>query len=67
MMLTALRKQLHLSQSEFLAVVKDYHLVNFLISQYELLHYYDNDYVVSDLLRHIDEQGGDSRALRRAF
>ena len=67
MMLTALRKQLLLSQSEFLAVVRDYQLVRFLINQYELLHYYDNDYVVIDLLKHIDEQGGDSRALRRAF
>lgn len=64
-MLTILRKRLGLSRTEFLPIVKRYGLVRFLIDQYELLHYYDNDYIVEDLLKYIEEQGGDSNELRR--
>ena len=64
-MLTALRKRLGLSQAEFIPIVKKYGLVRFMFGQYELLHYYDNDYIVDDLLKYIEEQGGDSNELRR--
>jgi len=65
LMLTALRKRLCLSQAELLPVVQEHGLVGFLVGHYELLHFYDNDYVVDDILMRIDEQGGDTSALRR--
>jgi hypothetical protein len=37
------------------------------LKQYELLHYYDNDYIIEDTLRHITEQGGDIRELQSGF
>ena len=64
-MLTALRKRLGLSQAEFIPFAKKYGLVRFLIDQHELLHYYDNDYIVDDIIKYIEEQGGDTNELRR--
>jgi len=64
MMLTALRKRLDLSQADFLPIVRKYGLVKFLMEQYEILHYYDNDYITGDILNYIEEQGGDSGELR---
>ena len=60
MMLTAVRKRFGLSRSDFFPIVKEYGVIRFLIDQYELLHYYDNDYIVDDVLRYIEEQGGDA-------
>jgi len=57
-MLTALRKHYNLPFKDFLSVTKKYRLVYFLIEQYELLHYYDNDYIISEIIRYIEEQGG---------
>ena len=58
MILTAMRKRFGLSLPEFIPVVKEYGVVRFLAEHYELLHYYDNDYIVDDVLRHIEELGG---------
>jgi len=63
MMLTAIRKRLGLSRSSFLPVAEKYRLIRFLMEQYELLHYYDNDYIVDDVLRYIEEQSGNIREL----
>ena len=64
-MMTALRKRFGLSQADFLPLVKNYGIIRFLIENYELLHYYDNDYIVDDIINYIGEQGGDYSALRR--
>ena len=58
MMLTILRKQYNLSFLTFLSIAKKYKLVHFLAEQYELLHYYDNDYIINDIIKYIEEQGG---------
>jgi len=65
MMMTALRKQFDMTQSVFLSIVKKYRIVHFLKEQYELLHYYDNDYIINDIVKHIEEQGGTKNELRR--
>ena len=65
MMLTALRQRFGLTQADFLSIVKKYRIVHFLSEQYELLHYYDNDYIVDDIVKYIEEQGGDENELRR--
>ena len=57
-MLTALRKQFGMTQAVFLSIVKKYKIVHFLAEQYELLHYYDNDYIINDIVKYIEEQGG---------
>ena len=62
-MLTAIRKRLGLSRSDFLPIAEKYGFISFLLDQYELLHYYDNDYIVDDVLRHIEEQGGNCNEL----
>jgi hypothetical protein len=64
MMLTAMRKRFGLSRADFAAVAKKYGVIAFLLEQYELLHYYDNEYIVDDVVRHIEEQGGDPSELR---
>jgi hypothetical protein len=64
-MLTLLRKRLGLTWDEFDAVQREYHLSAFLLKQYDLLHYYDNDYIVDNTFIHIKEQGGDIRELQR--
>ena len=64
MMMTAVRKRFGLSRAAFVPIATKYGIITFLIDQYELLHYYDNDYIVDDILKHITEQGGDFRELR---
>jgi hypothetical protein len=44
---------------QFNELVERYGLIAFLFRNYELLHYYDNDYMVNDTLRYIRQQGGD--------
>jgi len=53
-----LKKKYNLSHNEFLQIMKKYNLIPFLVSNYELLHYYDNDYIVEDTAKYIFEQGG---------
>jgi hypothetical protein len=57
-MSTAVRKACGLSRSQFVALAKKYRLIAFLADNYELLHYYDNAYIVNDVIRYIYEQGG---------
>ena len=64
--LTAMRKRLGLSQADLVSTVSQYSLVSFLFDFFELLHYYDNEYVIGDMLKYIEEQGGDVDALQRA-
>ena len=63
MITTAMRRRLGLEHSDFLPLAEKYHLIDFLFEHYELLHYYDNTYIVDDVLRFIDEQGGNSHEL----
>ena len=65
MMMTAVRRRCGLSRADFVPIASEYGLVPFLIEQYELLHYYDNDYIVDDVLKHVEEQGGDLSGLSR--
>ena len=67
MILTAIRKRFGLELPEFLPVTKEYGIVRFLADQYELLHYYDNDYIIDDVARHIGEQGGDPNEVFRVI
>ena len=64
-MLTSLRKHYGLPLKDFLSIIKKYRLVYFLTEQYELLHYYDNDYIINDIIRYIDEQGGNLNEIPR--
>jgi hypothetical protein len=54
----AVRKACGLSRDQFVALAKKYRLLTFLADNYELLHYYDNAYIVNDVIRYIYEQGG---------
>jgi hypothetical protein len=65
MILTAIRKRFGMPLADFRVITKKYGIVRFLSRQYELLHYYDNDYIINDVIKHIEEQGGDSGELRR--
>jgi hypothetical protein len=58
-MISAARKAFGLDRVEFIALARKYHVISFLIDNYELLHYYNNDYVVKDVMRYISEQGGE--------
>ncbi|MDR1422339.1 MAG: DUF3791 domain-containing protein [Coriobacteriales bacterium] len=64
-MLSLLKRRLGLTWDEFDGIRREYGLSTFLLEHYELLHYYDNDYVVDDTLRYIREQGGDVLELQR--
>ena len=63
--MTAIRGRFGLSRAEFVPIVLKYELPSFLIEQYELLHYYDNDYIVNDVIKYIEERGGDLSGLSR--
>jgi hypothetical protein len=65
-MLSLLRRRMGLTWNEFDEIQIKYSLAAFLLKQYDLLHYYDNDYIMDDTLRHIKEQGGDIDELQRA-
>jgi hypothetical protein len=62
-MMTAFRNTCGLSHGRFLHIARKYKLVPFLLDNYELLHYYDNDYVVNDVKKYIVEQGGNADEL----
>ena len=62
-MLSALRKQFGLTQAAFHSIIRKYRIVYFLTEQYELLHYYDNDYIINDIVKYIEEQGGNENEL----
>ncbi|MDR0858903.1 MAG: DUF3791 domain-containing protein [Oscillospiraceae bacterium] len=62
-MLTLLKKQFAISWEEFDKLQNRYKLSAFLLKHYELLHYYDNEYIIDDTLSYIKEQGGDISAL----
>ena len=63
MMMTAFRRRFGLSRSAFVPLAIKYNIFTFLIEQYELLHYYDNDAVVDDVAKFIKEQGGNLHEL----
>jgi len=63
-MLTAMRKRFNLTQKDIVDIVKKYGIIRFLIDQYELLHYYDNEYIINDVMRYIEEKGGGAGELR---
>jgi len=65
MILTGLRKQHGLTLDNFLPLIKKYKLVHFLFDHYELLHYYDNDYIICDIIKYVEEQGGNANELLR--
>jgi hypothetical protein len=62
MMLSALSKELKLSPTAFVGLTRDHDLIGFLFANYDLLHFYDNDYVVADALRHIRTSGSSHAA-----
>ena len=62
-MMTAFRRRFGLSRSALVPIAAKYEIISFLIDQYELLHYYDNEYIVDDIVKYIVEQGGDMREL----
>ncbi|WP_010257949.1 DUF3791 domain-containing protein [Treponema primitia] len=64
-MTTAVRSACGLSRSQFVILAQKYKLIPFLAAHYELLHYYDNDYVVDDVIRFVHEQGGAADELSR--
>jgi hypothetical protein len=57
-MCTAIKKSCGLSESQFMMLAQKYHIISFLADNYELLHYYSNDYIVDDVKRYVGEQGG---------
>jgi len=61
--LTAMQSKYGLFGDAFAKIVKEYKIIPFLINNYELLHYYDNDYVTDDLAKYISEQGGSLNAV----
>ena len=56
--LTATQSKHKLFGDAFAETIKKYKIIPFLINNYELLHYYDNDYVTDDLAKYVAEQGG---------
>jgi hypothetical protein len=61
--LTAMQSRYGLFGDNFLKIIGKYKVIPFLINNYELLHYYDNDYVTEDLAKYVAEQGGDLNAV----
>jgi hypothetical protein len=57
-MCTAIKKNCGLSGSQFITLAKKYRIISFLADNYELLHYYGNNYVIEDVKRYVQEQGG---------
>ena len=55
--LTAMQNKHKLFGDAFAEIIKKYKIIPFLINNYELLHYYDNDYVTDDLAKYVAEQG----------
>jgi hypothetical protein len=65
MMLTLMKKRLGLSQADFISTVKNCDVLNYLLDQYELLHYYDNDYIIESIVEHIKNHCGENYGLSR--
>ena len=63
-MLTSMRKRFNLTQKDIVDIVKKHGIIRFMIDQYELLHYYDNEYIINDVMRYIEEKGGGVGELR---
>ena len=63
MMLAELKKKYGFSIKNLIVISKNFGLIRFLNEQYELLHYYDNDYIIEDVIRYIEEQGGNIHEL----
>lgn len=57
-MVTALRQATGWPMERFLAEDTKHGILRFLEENYDLLHYYGNDYVVADTLKYIQEHGG---------
>ncbi|MDR2728061.1 MAG: DUF3791 domain-containing protein [Chitinispirillales bacterium] len=55
---TMIKRKYCLSHAAFLKIMKQYKIIPFLVQNYELLHYYDNDYIIEDTMRYISKQGG---------
>ena len=56
--LTATQGKYRIFGDAFSRMLAKYRIIPFLINNYELLHYYDNDYIVEDLAKYVAEQGG---------
>ena len=65
LMTTAVRNACGLSRKQFVALAHKYKIISFLFNNYELLHYYDNGYIVDDVIRYVGEQGGTVNELSR--
>jgi hypothetical protein len=65
-MLLDIKKHCRLTHSEFLVLNEKYNIIDFLVENYDLLHYYDNDYIVDDTIRYVRESGGQPHELFRA-
>jgi predicted RNA-binding protein associated with RNAse of E/G family len=52
------QKKCGLSGNLFIVLAKKYRVISFLADNYELLHYYDNNYVIDDVKRYVKEHGG---------
>ena len=61
--LTAMQNKYGIFGDAFAKTIKEYRIIPFLINNYELLHYYDNDYVTDDLAKYVAEQGGSLNAI----
>jgi hypothetical protein len=61
--LTATQSRFGIFGDNFTKIINKYKLIPFLIKNYELLHYYDNDYITDDLAKYIAEQGGSLNAV----
>jgi hypothetical protein len=61
--LTAMQNKYGIFGDAFLKIIRKYKIVSFLIDNYELLHYYDNDYITEDLAKYVTEQGGNLNAV----
>jgi hypothetical protein len=59
---TAFSRKYKMSRMEYPVFAKKYQLIKFLYDNYELLHYYDNDYIVHDMNKYVQEQGGQFNA-----
>jgi hypothetical protein len=57
--LTATQRKYGIFGDNFLKIIGKYKVISFLINNYELLCYYDNDYVVEDIAKYVAEQGSD--------
>jgi hypothetical protein len=62
-MLTAMQNKFGVFGDDFIEIMNKYKIISFLVNNYELLHYYDNDYVIGDVTKYIAKQGGSLHAV----